>query len=391
MDNQLNINTFTLPLLSEEKTGKKQRSSNLELYRIVCMLMIVAHHYVVNSGLTASDSPIILNPLCTKSLFLLFFGAWGKVGINCFMLITGYFMCTSKITLRKFLKLMLQIYLYKLLLYPIMIWGGYETFSLTRIVKLIMPVWGFSNNFTSCFIAFWLTIPFWTILVQNFDKRKHELLILLALTIYTLLGSIPTFRINFNYISWFGVLFLIASYIRLYPLPVFERKNLWGWLTLVTIVLIFGSIVGMQRMFGTTTTSLSFYFVADSNKILAVVFAVCSFLWFKNMNIKYNRIINAFGAATFGVLLIHANSDAMKTWLWKDTVDCVGHYALPLGWMILYYFGVVLAIFVICNLIDQLRINTLERWFFKFYDKKYADRAESFVGRIINGKQKASL
>ncbi len=29
----------------------KQRDSNLELYRIIVMLLIVAHHYVVNSGL----------------------------------------------------------------------------------------------------------------------------------------------------------------------------------------------------------------------------------------------------------------------------------------------------------------------------------------------------
>ena len=29
----------------------KYRSSNIELYRILVMLLIVAHHYVVNSGL----------------------------------------------------------------------------------------------------------------------------------------------------------------------------------------------------------------------------------------------------------------------------------------------------------------------------------------------------
>ena len=28
----------------------KQRESNIELFRIVLMLMIIAHHYVVNSG-----------------------------------------------------------------------------------------------------------------------------------------------------------------------------------------------------------------------------------------------------------------------------------------------------------------------------------------------------
>ena len=32
-------------------TVKKVRDSNLELYRIIVMLLIVVHHYVVNSGL----------------------------------------------------------------------------------------------------------------------------------------------------------------------------------------------------------------------------------------------------------------------------------------------------------------------------------------------------
>lgn len=39
--------------------GAKHRNSNLELYRIICMLMIVAHHLVVNSGLTFGDGPLV--------------------------------------------------------------------------------------------------------------------------------------------------------------------------------------------------------------------------------------------------------------------------------------------------------------------------------------------
>ena len=65
------------------------RSSNLELFRIITMLVIVAHHYVVNSGLM----PVIFdNYPSAKSLFLLWFGWGGKTGINCCVLITGFFM-----------------------------------------------------------------------------------------------------------------------------------------------------------------------------------------------------------------------------------------------------------------------------------------------------------
>ena len=102
-----NVNMTTASVMG----GHKIRRSNLELYRIIVMLLIVAHHYVVNSGLIDVMEE---NPLSSKSLYLYMIGMWGKTGINCFVLITGYFMCRSHITLRKFLKLFLEIMFLKM-------------------------------------------------------------------------------------------------------------------------------------------------------------------------------------------------------------------------------------------------------------------------------------
>lgn len=44
----------------------KTRNSNLELYRILVMWVIVIHHYVVNSGLL---DELALNSTSTASLF----------------------------------------------------------------------------------------------------------------------------------------------------------------------------------------------------------------------------------------------------------------------------------------------------------------------------------
>ena len=367
----------TPPRQSYKHVVAKQRSSNLELYRVICMLMIVAHHYVLSS-FVADSGPLVSGPFSANSVFLWLFGAWGKTGINCFMMITGYFMCISKITLRKFLKLLAQIYFYKLVMFSIFLLTGYESLSTMRIVDVIMPFWGFSGGFTSCFIVFFLTIPFWTILVQNMTKRQHELLLILLLGCYTLLGSIPTFKISFNYITWFGIIFLIASYIRLYPTSLFERKSLWGWLTIAFVAISSLSVIVLDKYL-----SAGYFFMSDSNKLFAVIVSVTSFLWFKNLNIKYSKIINAFGAGTFGVLLIHANSDAMRTWLWKDTINAVSRYSLPIGQMILFSIGVVLAVFIICNMIDWLRIATAEKWFFNWYDNKISMKAETLVNKII--------
>ena len=129
---------------------------------------------------------------------------------------------------------------------------------------------------------------------------------------------------------------------------------------------------------------MGYFFVSDSNKFLAVAIAVCSFLWFKNMNIKYSKVVNAFGAGTFGVLLIHANSEAMRTWLWKDTVDVVGHYmALTTVELVIYSVTIVLAVFVVCNLIDQIRIASLEKWFLNRYDKNVSTKVDNYIDRIF--------
>ena len=360
---------------------KMQRDSNLELYRIICMIMIVAHHYLVNSGLKSTGGPMTTDFTSANSIFMTFFGAWGKTGINCFLMITGYFMCSSKITLRKFIKLMGQVYLYKILIYPIFLIAGYESLTVFRLIKLLMPTWGISDDFTGCFICFWLTIPFFNILVHNMNKRQHRILLFLLLMLYTLLGSIPTFNVSFNYITWFGIIYLIASYIRMYPNPLFNRRKLWGWLTFASILGAMMSIIVLLKL----SAGARFFFVSDSNKFFAVAVAVCSFLWFKNLNIKYNKLINVFGAGTFGVLLIHANSDAMRSWLWKDTIDVVGHYTtMDTSFFVLFSFFVVLSIFVICNLIDQLRIYTIEKWMFQYYDDKLASKANAWINKLTS-------
>lgn len=100
------INNQTPPSLPQ-----KGRDSGIELFRIIAMLLIVAHHYVVNSGLL--DLVAKTQEMTMNSIFLLIYGAFGKIGINWFVMITGYFMCKQTLTVKKFLKLFLQVEFYK--------------------------------------------------------------------------------------------------------------------------------------------------------------------------------------------------------------------------------------------------------------------------------------
>jgi hypothetical protein len=205
------------------------------------------------------------------------------------------------------------------------------------------------------------------------SKREHELLLALSLFIYSFLATLPFENVIMNYVIWFDVLYLISSYIRIYGL--FEKFDhmKWGWLTMCSIILSVFSVIAILCF---DLPFSPYTFVSDSNAIFAVIVSVCAFMWFKSYPINYNKWINSIGATTFGVLLIHANSDTMRQWLWKDTLNNVGFYD---GNIYLHSIVSVLGVFIICTIIDQLRLRFIEKPLFKVLDNYMAKRNNKFI------------
>lgn len=184
------------------------------------MLIIIAHHYVGNSGLLpmVKDSPA----LSFNSLFLLLFGWGGKTGINCFVMITGFFMVKSEISLKIFLKLLLEIEFYNVVIATIFVITGYSTFSAESYIKDILPISSVADEFNSCYLLFFLGIPFLNKLIKGLNQQQHLLLIALGLFIYTFLPLLHI-PLRFNYVEWFAIVYIIAAYIRLWPNPFFNN------------------------------------------------------------------------------------------------------------------------------------------------------------------------
>ena len=345
----------------QDSVHNNQRESNLELFRIVVMLLIVAHHYVVNSGIWEI---IRSDPSGPGSLFHYFLGMWGKTGINCFVLISGWFMCTSRITLRKFLKLLLEIEFYKVVIGIIFLITGKESFSTDWLLGLL-PIRNIKDGFVPCFIIFYLCIPFLNVLVKNMDRKMHLALVGLLLFLYTFLSTIPIFSVTMNYVSWFITLYFIASFMRLYDFPLKDgRASSWFFLSVGAIAL---SMLSVWIIAHSGKSISPYWFVSDANKVMALVTALCLFNLFRTFRMPYSRLINSIGATTFGVLLIHANSDAMRQWLWYDLFDNAGHMHSPLRAIL-----VVLLVFITCSFLDYLRISILEKPLFNVFDKYWS-------------------
>ena len=218
----------------------KQRESNIELFRIITMILIIAHHYVVNSGLTGTDGPIYADPLSWRSIFLLVLGAWGKIGINCFF----------------------EVMFYRVAFAVVFLIAGY--LSIMDFIKAFIPIRNIGNGFISAFLMFYLLIPFLNILIHNMTEKQHLLLLLWTGFTYVFLGTVPFMSVTMNYVSWFSVLFIIASYLRLYPKPCFSKATMWGWLTLLCVVLDVISVLACIWLGSRLDRNMAYTFVTDS-------------------------------------------------------------------------------------------------------------------------------
>ena len=99
--------------LPETVNEKRLRQSNIELLRIVSMIMIVAHHFSVHGNFKFPIDTLTVNRLWTQ-----FIQMGGKIGVDIFVLISGYFLVSSvTIKKEKVIKLWLQIFTYSVVLF----------------------------------------------------------------------------------------------------------------------------------------------------------------------------------------------------------------------------------------------------------------------------------
>lgn len=345
----------------------KSRNSNLELYRIIVMLLIVAHHCVLHSGVLLETLP--QTPICAKSIFYYVMGMWGKTGIDCFVLITGYFMCKTSITLRKYLKLLMEVVFYNVVIYVLFVIVDKQPLSLARLFFAVFPFQDIGGLFVPCFLLFYLFIPYLTILVTHLGKKKHTLLLALCLGIYSVMMTMPHFHVTMNYITWYCVLFFISSYIRNYGLFPKLKSNKWGGISLLCILLSIISVICVvyfDEKWGRLTPP---YKYVDVSGVCAVLTSVSSFMFFKDFKLRNYRWINLVASGTFGVLLIHDNNSEMRQWLWRSLLDVKQIYAMDDSKAYLYPILIVCNIFVICVVIDLMRKYTIEKYTFKLIDK----------------------
>lgn len=333
----------------------KKRDSNFEILRILTMLMIIAYHYVVNSGMTSLYD---FNNITGNMIFLQIFGIGGKIGINIFLMITGYFMVKTEFRLMKCIVLWGEIVFYNVLISITLFLLGYD-FSTKVILQQLFPIThSVQHGFIGTFIFLYIMIPFINILLHALNQKQHKTLLLILLYLFTIISTFLFTNDTFSELGWYITVYIIAGYIRIYPNVIYQDLKLWVLILVVTYIMICGSIIGIDFM-GAKTGFIQYHWMfINAHKLFAVTTSVSIFMIFKNLKIKYNKHINNIAKTTFGVLLIHGNSDEMRQFLWKDFLNNMSFYNSEK--LILHAVFAVLGVYVICVIIDLLRIKFVE-------------------------------
>lgn len=173
---------------------------------------------IVYGHIRAMTTASVFNPL----------GCLGD--INCFVLITGYFMIEGRFKSQRFFRLAIEtiFYCFAISLFFFIFTTQIGTFDLLKSVFPFAPT-RYSYWFINKFLALIVLQPFLIRLVSSLNKRQYQLLLFSLLMINSTLVSFFPFSSIFNNgwsLSWMVTVFLIGGYIRKYDL--FAGNKNWG-------------------------------------------------------------------------------------------------------------------------------------------------------------------
>jgi len=276
-----------------------QRQSNLELLRCISMFFVLMVHCNYRGILDVFNQP-----LSPESFIRIVVEAIAIIGVNCFILISGYF--GIKLRVKSLANLCFQIYFFAALAFIVFIIlraSGWADGELTNglIIRFVFPVshWIW---FTPCYILLMLFSP---ILNAWLNSSSLKSICILTVSIYVL-----TYFWGIIWQQWHGfggyeVGFFVILYScghiihRLNDLNKLPSSRLAGagYLTGVMLLIIIALIQYKIPVFRSLIWSYD----------CPIVFfqSVMMFIFFVNMKINYNKAINFIGRSSFAVLLFH--------------------------------------------------------------------------------------
>ncbi len=322
---------------------KSTRCSNLELLRIVSMLLVMVVHYIpVRKNMEAAMDLGFLHSVVTLEL-----NSLAIVCVNCFILISGYFGIRWK--LRSFASLLFQMLFWAV--------AGVVIAELLAMSQLTEPVslgaavkslgsWYQGRWFVSAYIFLYVLSPIINAFVEKCSANelgKYILLFYLFSTIYGYICRSMEFATGLSAVSLVGI-YLIGAYLRKSDLKILKCDK---WLDMAAYLGIGALMVLISIILRHMGISKSIYGYLNP---MVIVMSVCLFQFFRKLEIRQNKVINWFAAGSFAAFLLHCHPCV------GDTYDIVHQQIGGVKFALVYSLLYIIAVFVFAVVIDRLRI-----------------------------------
>ena len=352
--------------------NKRDRNSNLEILRIISMILIVAFHCNFNFKFESSNN--IFNVLIYST------GIWGILGVDCFFIISFNFLQESKFKSKKLLHLILQILFYTIIF--IILANKITNISVLKILmsRINDPIWSNVYWFVTIYLFVYLSFPLLNKILNNLNKMTiKKIIILFTIIIFFFQMSESVIEDYFFAIY----IYIVCYYLKKFNIK-FGRKNCKIYFVITSLIIIFLKIIYTYS----NICDLFIKIIAGDfgrHSILFFIDSIFLFYIFDEMPKRSSKIINKISSSVFGVYLIHENQILSL----RDYIYFL--FARNIKWLsedgflfnkFLLYITEIIIIFLLGITIEFIRQNIFEKFILSYFDvkiNKYYNKIDNWV------------
>ena len=326
--------------------GKTTRSSNLELLRILCMLLIIGDHLTGQSGI--ADYATL-----PSSFAFCLIGCGSRIACSVFVLIGGWFLCEQPYKTRRPLSLWLSLWLYTVAVTLLCKLAGLDV-SWGALRWAAFPASTRQLWFISDYLLLLLCVPLLNRLLRGLSRPAHRgLLAVLAvpLIVYpTLFGENGAVSDT----AWmFLYEYLLIAYLRRWPdnrlAHLLQHRAAALGLGLPLLNTILRAVLETRGLTDGKAFQYMAYYRTALGALPNLLAALALFYLFKGLDLGCVRWVNALAGTTLGVYILH-QVPAFRGFLWNGLLQAEAHHG-SVGYTLL----AILAVFLGCAAVDALR------------------------------------
>lgn len=328
------------------QNASKPRLSNIELLRIIAMLLVIVVHCNFFSLGAPTHKEALAEPL--PSFVRFFIQSFSVLCVNVFVLISGWFGIRPKI--KSVAGFIFQCLFFWVGIYLALLALGEVALTRKGIAECLLC--SQANWFALSYLGLCVVAPLINTYIEQSSERELRTILFwffLFQTIYGWVNNAASFFVNgYSTMSFIG-LYMLARYVRLYPNRFTTRSRFFD-------LFIFGCIV----LFDAMASYLSFRMINFRADVwlfsyispLIIISALYLLLLFSKIQIQ-SKWINWVAASCFSAYLLHQSPNIAKPYF-VSTVQLI--YKDFSGFEVLVVMSLfVIAIFAVSVVLDQVR------------------------------------